>query len=294
MTVLLQLLGVAAVPLNVTVLVPWVAPKFAPFSVTTVPTTPEPGEKVLMIGALLTVNNAPLLDNPTVTVTFPVVVPEGTGTTIFVSLQLVGVAILLGLKLIVLVPWVAPKSVPVMVTDVPITPAVGDKVIAGVTPKTAEFTTPPTVTSRFWLPDGTPLGTIVVMLVLLQALGVAATPPKVTVLEPWVAPKLVPLMVTVVPSGPVPGDDEIAATTVSGTPLLATFNAVITTTLPVPVPKFGIEKVILVVLQLAGVSPRPPQRNELAPCVAPKFAPVTVTVAGTGPVPTGTQFDESA
>lgn len=41
----LQLVGVAEVPLNVTVLVPWEAPKFVPEIVTDVPTTPEVGFK---------------------------------------------------------------------------------------------------------------------------------------------------------------------------------------------------------------------------------------------------------
>src|SRR6266446_766639 len=50
MLVALQLLGVAAVPLNVTVLVPWVAPKFEPLTVTDVPTGPDVVERLLMAG----------------------------------------------------------------------------------------------------------------------------------------------------------------------------------------------------------------------------------------------------
>jgi hypothetical protein len=46
-----MLVGVAAVPLNVTVLVPWVAPKVAPLIVTEVPTGPEVAERLLMLGA---------------------------------------------------------------------------------------------------------------------------------------------------------------------------------------------------------------------------------------------------
>jgi hypothetical protein len=149
MLVLLQLMGVAAVPWKVTVLVPCVAPKLAPFKSTTAPTTPAPGENVLITGAPLTVNSTPLLDKLFVTTTFPVVVPVGTGATICVSLQLVGVADC-DPKKIVLEPCVAPKPVPLIVTGAPIVAAVGDKLlIAGVMPKTAEFTTPSTVTSRF-------------------------------------------------------------------------------------------------------------------------------------------------
>jgi hypothetical protein len=63
-----------------------------------------------------------------VTTTFPVVAPLGTGTTIEVALQLVGVAVV-PLNLTVLVPWVEPKFVPVIVTDVPTTPEVGERLV---------------------------------------------------------------------------------------------------------------------------------------------------------------------
>jgi hypothetical protein len=49
--VALQLVGVPAVPLNVTVLVPRFAPKFVPAIVTAVPTDPEPGLTLLMLCA---------------------------------------------------------------------------------------------------------------------------------------------------------------------------------------------------------------------------------------------------
>ena len=51
MLVPLQLVGVAAVPLNVTVLVPCVAPKFVPVIVTEVPTAPDVGFRLVMLGA---------------------------------------------------------------------------------------------------------------------------------------------------------------------------------------------------------------------------------------------------
>src|SRR5205814_4854566 len=124
--VALQLVGVAAVPLNVTVLVPCVAPKFAPVIVTDAPTNPDVGFRLVMLGpGVVTVKLTPLLATPpTVTTTLPVVAPAGTGTTMFVTLQLVGVAPI-PLKVTVLVPWLAPKLAPVIVTDVPRTPDVG-------------------------------------------------------------------------------------------------------------------------------------------------------------------------
>jgi len=61
---------------------------------------------------------------PTVTTTLPVVAPGGTGTVTLEALQLLGVAVV-PLKVTVLVPWVAPKFVPAMVTCVPTTPLIG-------------------------------------------------------------------------------------------------------------------------------------------------------------------------
>jgi hypothetical protein len=125
--VALQLLGVAATPLNFTVLVPCVAPKFAPLIVTDVPTWPEVGLRPLMVGdaVLLTVKFTPLLATPSaVTTTLPVVAPLGTAATILVVLQLLGVAAT-PLNFTVLEPCVAPKFAPLIVTDAPTCPEVG-------------------------------------------------------------------------------------------------------------------------------------------------------------------------
>jgi hypothetical protein len=127
MLVALQLVGVASVPLNETVLVPWVVPKFAPAIVTGVPTGPDIGFKLAMLGE--TVKDTELLAPPaTVTKTFPVAAPVGTGATMLVAIQLVGVAAI-PLKVIVLAPCVAPKLEPVMVTKVPTGPAVGFRLV---------------------------------------------------------------------------------------------------------------------------------------------------------------------
>src|SRR2546429_9891517 len=76
-----QLVGVATVPLNFTVLVPCVAPKFAPVIVTDAPTNPDVGFRPVMLGpGVVTVKLTPLLATPpTVTTTFPLVAPAGTG-----------------------------------------------------------------------------------------------------------------------------------------------------------------------------------------------------------------------
>ena len=50
-----QVVGVAAVPLNVTVLVPLVAPKLLPLIVTAVATAPLDGDRLVSVGATVTV-----------------------------------------------------------------------------------------------------------------------------------------------------------------------------------------------------------------------------------------------
>lgn len=129
MLVLLQLVGVAMAPLNVTVLVPRVAPKFDPVIVIEVPTGPELGERPVILGGTRTVKGAALLGKPpTVTTILPVVAPAGTGTTMLVAPQLVGVAAV-PLKVTVLVPCDAPKFVPAIVTEVPTTPDGGFRLV---------------------------------------------------------------------------------------------------------------------------------------------------------------------
>jgi hypothetical protein len=99
-----QFVGVAAIPLNVTVLVAWVEPKFVPVIVTTAPMVPDAGDMLEILGCGNTVKGIGLLANPlTVTIKFPVVAPLGTGTTIPLALQLVGVAAV-PFKVTVLVP----------------------------------------------------------------------------------------------------------------------------------------------------------------------------------------------
>jgi hypothetical protein len=101
-------------------------PKFSPEIVTDAPTAPVVGDTLLMDGA--TVKSTPLLAVPTVTTTLPVVAPLGTGATIDVALQLVGVAVV-PLNFTVLLPFVEPKFVPVIVTDTPTAPEVGDRLV---------------------------------------------------------------------------------------------------------------------------------------------------------------------
>jgi len=182
-------------------------PKFVPVIATGAPTAADDGDKLLIVGVGNTVNATPALGTPlTVTTTLPVVAPVGTGTTIEVALQLVGVAAV-PLNVTVLVPWVAPKFVPLIVTGVPSPADDGDRLLmAGVanTVKAAPaLDTPLTVTTTG--PVDAPAGTGTAIEVALQLMGVPAVPLNVTVLEPWVAPKFVPVIVTDVPTTAVNG-----------------------------------------------------------------------------------------
>ena len=184
MLVELQLDGVEAVPLNLTVLPPWLGPKFVPAIVTGAVMAPDVGEMLLITGN--TTNATPLLAiPPTVTTTFPLVTPEGTVATICVPLQVAAVAVT-PLKATVLLPWVAPKAVPLIVTEVPALPEAGEILVivgADVTVKLTELLArPPTVTTAG--PVVAPVGTVVTMLVPPQLVGLALLPLKVIVLVP--------------------------------------------------------------------------------------------------------------
>ena len=277
--VALQDVGVAETPLNVTVLVPCVERKFAPVIVTDVPTAPEVGVRVLMIGAgKKTVKFTPLLATPLAfTMTFPVVAPDGTVAEILPAAQLVTEAVA-PLKVTLPLPCDDPKLDPEIVTEVPIAPEVGERLVmlgGGTTVKlTALLACPPTVTTTF--PVVAPLGTGTAMLVALQLVGVAVVPLNFTVLLPCVGPNVVPLIVTEAPTAPDVGERLLIwGMTVKLTPLLATPDTV-TTTFPVVAP-LGTGTTILVELQLVGVPAVPLNLTVLLPCDAPKFFPLTVT-----------------
>src|SRR5690242_1300891 len=190
MEVLLQLVVLPTTPLNDTVLtlVPTVGPKFAPVIVTTVPTGPEIGLMLVILGGGVMVKGRGLLATPatvTKTLTGPNAI-DGTGTSMLVALQLVGVAVVVP-KVTALVPCVVPKFEPVIVIIAPMGPWVSPRVErlgpGLVTVKgTPLLATPPTVTTT--LPVKAPFGTGTVMLEAPQLVGVAVTPLKVTVLEP--------------------------------------------------------------------------------------------------------------
>jgi len=176
--------------------------------VTKVPTIPEDGEILVIVSEGTTVNPTGLLGPPpTVTTTFPVVAPTGTGTVIVVALQLVGVAAVPA-KVTVLMPCADPKLVPVIVTGVPATPEVGFRFVMlgdGSTVKLAPLlATPPTVTITF--PVVAAAGTGTTMVASFQFVGVPAAPLNATVLAPWAGWNPAPWIVTVAQIAAAAGD----------------------------------------------------------------------------------------
>lgn len=293
MLVGLQLPAVPAdTPLNVTVLVPCITPKFAPAIVTALPTGPEGGLRLVILGpGPVTVKPMALLAAPlTVTTTLPVVAPTGTGTTMVVEFQLVGVA---GVPLKVTAPMAcAAKFVPVIVTSVPVVPDVGLRfVILGVGVVTVKFTlllaAPPTVTTTG--PVVAPAGTSAVMNTELQLVGAmdpADVPLNVTVLVPCAEPKFAPEIFTSVRTPPEVGFRLVmiggGGITVKFAPLLATLPTV-TTTLPVVAPG-GASTLMLVAFQaLAAAASVPLKLTVLELCELPKLVPVIVTGVPTAP-----------
>ena len=136
----------------------------------------------------LTVKLTPLLATPpaAVTTTLPVVAPEGTAAAMLVFVHELTVAAV-PLNVTPPLPWLDPKLVPVMVTEVPTDPEVGDRLLifgAGTTVKlTPLLATLFTLTTR--LPVVAPEGTMAVTLVFDHEFTVVAVVPlKVTVLVP--------------------------------------------------------------------------------------------------------------
>jgi hypothetical protein len=234
---LLQLVGFASTPLNETVLVPCVPPKVDPVIVTEVPTGPEFGERLVILG--VTWKATKLLPNPPTETDTPAGPADRFGIVTpprLLALQLVG-ATPTPPTVTWLVPWEAQKFKPETVTAVPIGPELGLRlVIFGVTTKFTPLPAIPDTVTTTW-PVVAPAGTVTMRLVGLQLVGVAAIPLNVTVLVPWDAPKFAPETVTEDPTGPLFGLRLLmfGDVTVKGTALLVT-PPTMTVTFPVTAP----------------------------------------------------------
>jgi hypothetical protein len=262
-------LGLTPRALNFSALFPAVAPKLVPVMLTETPEPPDVGEMPVMVAAGTTVSGSPLLSMlSTFTTTLPVVAPVGTGTTIEVSLQLVGAATV-PLNVTVLFPWGDPKFLPVTVIDAPTAPDVGRSCeMPGpeVTVKGRPLLATPlreTMTSPLVAPGGTQNTSEVS---LQNDPEVAATPLKVTVLKVLPVPKLLPLRVTGDPTCPEVGD-KLAKLGVEPTANRATLlltELTVTHTFPVVAP-VGTGTTMLLSFQLVGVPVKFPNLTVLLP-----------------------------
>jgi len=183
-----------------------VAPvRFVPVIVTDVPTWPELGLKLLIVGpgtVKLPVEVAVPLG--VVTLILPVIAPFGTAAVIWVGLFTVKDAAV-PLNATAVAPV---RFVPLIVTDVPACPLVGVKLEmvgadAEVTVNVvAELAVPPAVVTENF-PLLAAVGTVAVIRVALFTENDAAVPLSVTCVAPV---RFAPLRITVVPTGPVAGE----------------------------------------------------------------------------------------
>jgi hypothetical protein len=198
---------VAATPSKVTELVP-VNPE--PVIVTLIPTGPLVGEKLLIVGAPgaeVTVKLVALVAVPpgVVTLIFPVVAPAGTVAVIRESEATLNVAATF-LNLTELAPL---KPVPLIVTLVPTGPLVGEKLLmvgataATVTVKLAALVAVPPPVVTLMGPDVAPVGTVAVIRESEFKMKAPSTSLNLTEVAP-VKPE--PLIVTLVPTGPLVGE----------------------------------------------------------------------------------------
>lgn len=251
---------VEATLLNLTAVAPV---KLAPVIVTAVPIIPLVGEKLVMVGGKLTVKLLVLVAVPTsvVMLIMPVVAPVGTMAVKEVSDTTLNV-VLTPLKLTVVVPV---KLAPVIVTDVPTVPLVGEKlVIVGLTPKLLVLVAVLSGVVTLIAPVVAPVGTVVVMAVSETTLNVALAPLKLTLVAPV---KFAPVIVTLVPTVPLIGKKLVIVggkVTVKLLVLVAVPSGVVTLICPVVAPvgtvafievSETILKVVLTPLNLTIVAP---------------------------------------
>src|SRR2546427_10803030 len=266
----------AVTPLNATVVVPV---KLVPLIVTLVPTGPLVGEKLAIVGGTTTVNPRVLGPVPpaVVTLTGPVVAPAGTAVWTAVSDDTVKPA-LTPLNATAVVPM---RFVPLMVTAVPTGPLAGERLamVGGLSTVNvfALVAVPPGVVTLSG-PVAAPAGTAVWIALSEETVKLALTPLNATAVAPL---KLLPLMVTLAPTGPLVGVKlEIAGafTTVNPPELVAVPPRVATLMVPDEAPAGTVAWMALAEVTV---------KFALAPLKATADAPGKFTPLRTPLVPTG-------
>lgn len=193
----------------------------------------------VIVGMPMTVKFAALVTKPAgvVTVSVPVVVPAATTATICVSLETIKLEAAVPLNVTAVAPV---NAVPVIVTLVPTGPVAGVKlrrVGAGTTVKTPVLVADPTGVVTLMYPLVVPAAITAVTWVSFTTLTPVAAVPFTLTLEVPVRP--LPLMVTVVPTGPLVGvklEIEGVSRTVKTVALVTEPLAALTVIRPVVVP----------------------------------------------------------
>jgi hypothetical protein len=238
---------------------------------------------VLTVKSTYTVKLLLLLAEPCPVVTDinPVVAPDGTVAVNVVEFNTVTPVEFTPLKLTVGVPL---KLVPFTVTKVPVPPELGLKpvTVGGVvTVKLVPLVPVPDPFTTVIAPVLAPDGTVALMLVVLFTVYTASVPLNLTLVT---AVKLLPVMLTLVPTGPVPGVKLLtvgAGITVNELPLLAEPAGLVTLTNPV-VAVFGTDTVMVVLFTIVNPGAFTPL---ICTCVAHvKPVPVMVIVVPKVPV----------
>ncbi len=222
-----------------------------------------------------------------VTVILPVVAAVGTVAVIVVAeLTKNDVAArLLNFTEVVVKP-VPLKFVPVIVTDVPTGPNAGvNEVIVGIpaTPKSVALVAVLTVFVTVILPEVAPVGTVAVIDVAeFNVKVVAETPLNLTEV---VQPKFVPVIVTLVPTGPLGGVNDVivgaAAVPTTKTEALAVSVPGVTTTILPVVAAAG--TVAVAVVSLTNASPVEEVPLKVTSVMPVNPVPVIVTDVAAGP-----------
>jgi hypothetical protein len=217
-----------------------------------------------------------------VTVILPLAAPVATVAVIWVELFTVNALAALPLKATAVAPV---KLLPEIVTEVPTGPFAGLKLeIAGraaVTVKLlAEFAIPSGVVTEI-RPVVVPLATVAVILVTLLTVKLeAAVPLKATAVAPV---KLVPVITTDVPTGPLAGAKLLIAggpSTVNMPADAAVPPGVVTVTAPVVVLLATVAVIWVALFTVKLAAAFPPKATAVAPF---RFTPVTVTTVPANP-----------
>jgi arylamine N-acetyltransferase len=279
---------IAAVPWNDTAVAPV---KLRPVIDTTAPIGPLDGATVVTVGAGMTAKELPVpVPLGVVTEIAPVVAPAGTVAEICVSE--------LTVKVMAAVPWndtiVAPvKLMPVIVTAAPIGPLDGTTVLtvgAGMTVNKLPTPVPFGVVTEI-APVVAPTGTVAMIWVPeVTETVVAGVPWNATIVVPL---RLVPVIVTTVPIGPLDGATEVivgAGMTANELPVPVPLG-VVTEIAPVEAPTGTVAVIWVSVLTVKVMAAVPWNATAVAPV---KLMPVIVTTAPIGPLVGATEVTVGA